>query len=134
MSKYLEESKRIRAIVSPHYNCAQGVLIPFAQDAGLDEESAYNLAANFGRGMKMESVCGAVTGSLMTLGLFGLNDPQTVSEFYHTFQTRHDGMLNCRDLLAASAKRGEDKKNHCDGLVFECVQIVEKILKERGRI
>ena len=134
MSKYLEESKRIRAIASPHYNCAQGVLIPFAKDAGLDEESAYNLAANFGGGMKMGSICGAVTGSLMTLGLFGLNDPQTIGEFYRTFRERHESMINCRDLLAASARRGEIKKNHCDGLVFECVQIVENILREHGKI
>lgn len=134
MSQYLEESKRIRGIKNPHYNCAQGVLIPFAKRAGLDEDQAYALAANFGGGMKRGSVCGAVTGALMVLGLYGLSDAETVRAFYRSFQNNHDGMLECRDLLAASAKRGEEKSAHCDGLVFECVEAVEKILRENGKI
>ena len=36
-SKYLERAKALRAIVTPHYNCGQSVVVPFAEDAGLTE-------------------------------------------------------------------------------------------------
>lgn len=134
MSRYMDRCREIRAIASPHYNCAQGVLIPFAEAKGMDPDTAYALAANFGSGMKMGATCGAVSGSLMVLGLYGLSDSQTVQEFYRAFCGNHDGLTNCRDLLAASHRRGENQKAHCDGLVFECVDIVENILREHGRI
>ena len=134
MSQYMDKCRTIRASVDPHYNCAQGVLIPFAKERGLDEDTAYALAANFGSGMKMGSTCGAVTGSLMVLGLYGLSDSATVQEFYRAFREKHENMMNCRDLLAASHKRGEVQKTHCDGLVFECLEITENILRKHGKL
>lgn len=134
MDKYLEESKRIRAIVEPHYNCAQGVLMPFAKYKGYDEEQAYAIAGAFGAGMRTGRTCGAITGSLMVLGMYGLSDPRTVGEFFRRFSEAHENMTDCRDLLAASAKRGEIKKQHCDGLVFWCVETLVDMLTERGLI
>ena len=63
MGKQLEKSKEVRAIASPHYNCAQGVLVAFAEAAGISEKTAYDMGANFGAGMKCGSVCGAITGA-----------------------------------------------------------------------
>ena len=40
MSKYMDRARELRAIVTPHYNCAQAVLLPFAPDAGVSEEQA----------------------------------------------------------------------------------------------
>ena len=133
MSEYLEKAKELRAIETPHYNCAHSVLIPFAEKAGLDGETAYRLAACFGGGMKRGSVCGAVTGGLMALGLLGLDDPATTAEFHRIFGERHGGMLDCSKLLAASAAAGEPKKQHCDGLVFESVRLVEELLEKHSK-
>ena len=52
MSKYLDRAKELRAIVTPHYNCGQSVVLPFAKDAGLTEEQAMGICANFGGGLK----------------------------------------------------------------------------------
>ncbi|MCD8341863.1 MAG: C-GCAxxG-C-C family protein [Clostridiales bacterium] len=133
MSELLDRSKALRGDPAVHYNCAQSVLIPFAERRGMDTATANALSANFGAGMKMASVCGAVTGALMALGLYGVDDGPTVSRFYQMIKDNHDGMLLCRDLLAAYKKRGGgDKKPHCDGMVYECVQAVEAILTEKG--
>ncbi len=132
MSEYLDKAKEIRADGTRHYNCAQGVLVPFAAKAGLDEETAYRLAANFGSGMKMGSVCGAVTGGLMVLGLFGVEGASDVSDLYRAVKENHDGCLDCRDLLRLNAERGGEKKPHCDGMVFEVVELAEEILKSKG--
>ena len=43
-------------------------------------------------------------------------------------------MLDCADLLRRNKELGGEKKPHCDGLVFECVSLVEKILREQGKL
>ena len=134
MSKYVDRARELRAIVSPHYNCAQAVVVPFAEDAGATEAQAMKFAANFGGGMRRASVCGAVTGGLMALGLFGVDDPAVVAEYHRRLGEKHDGMLECADLLRVNRERGGEKKPHCDAMVYECVALVEEILKEKGVI
>lgn len=130
----MKRAQELRAIETPHYNCAQSVLLPFAPDAGITETAAYALSANFGGGMKMGSVCGAITGGLMVLGLYGVDDPDTIADYYCRLRTAHQDLLDCAPLLALNEQRGGDKKPYCDGLVFECVALVEAILREKGRI
>ncbi|MDO4322713.1 MAG: C-GCAxxG-C-C family protein [Lachnospiraceae bacterium] len=134
MSKYLDRAKELRAITEVHYNCAQSVIVPFAKDAGITEEAAMKVAVNFGSGMKMASVCGAITGGLMVLGLFGVDDAGAVGEYYGKLKERHEGFLNCGDLLRINKEKGQEKKPHCDGMVYECVELVEEILKSRNKL
>ena len=107
MSKYLEKAKELRAIVEPHYNCGQSVVVSFAEDAGLTETQAMGICANFGGGLKRASACGAITGGLVVLGLFGIDDPR---EYYHALRTNHEGMLDCADLLRRNKEFGGEKK------------------------
>lgn len=134
MSKYLERAKEIRAIEIPHHNCAQSVLMSFTQDLNLDDETAYKIGQAFGAGMKSGLVCGAVTGALMVLGLFDAEDPETTQKLIKDFKANHEQMIDCKDLLKACTEKGGQRKPHCDALVYEMVEAVEKILKERGKI
>ena len=130
MSKLRERAEELRAIVTPHYNCAQSVVLPFAEECGIPEETAMRFAAGFGGGMKRASVCGAVTGGLMALGLYGIDDPARLGEYHRILKERHCGCLECADLLRMNAEAGREKKPHCDAMVYECVELVEEILKE----
>lgn len=134
MSKYLDRAKKLRAIVTPHYNCCQSVVLCFAPDAGVSEEQAYRMAYHFAAGMRMGATCGAVSGGLMALGLFGVNDPAVIMDYYRRVKAAHDDMLNCAELLRVNAEQGREKKPHCDALVFELVTLVETILREQGKI
>ncbi len=134
MSKYLERAKEIRAIELPHHNCAQSVLMSFTQSLKLDDETAYKIAVAFGGGMKSGITCGVIVGGLMTLGLFDVDDMETTQKVINDFKTRHNQMIDCKDLLKANAAAGGQKKPHCDALVYEMVQYVEEILKEKGKI
>ena len=134
MSKYMEKARALRSAEDRHYNCAQSVLIPFAADAGLDEEAACRLTSNFGSGMKRASVCGAITGGLMALGLFGAEDPAVIGEYYKRLRAAHDGLFDCADLLRVNQQRGGQKKPHCDDMVYECVALVEELLRSSGRL
>lgn len=132
MSKYLDRTKELRASTEIHYNCAQSVIVPFAEDAGISEELAMKLGVNFGGGMKRASVCGAVTGGLMVLGLFGVDDVQTVREYHRRLKENHGGFLDCADLLRINKEKGGEKKPHCDDMVYECVTLVEALIKEKN--
>ena len=54
-------------------------------------------------------------------------------EEYRAFMTamkqNHEGMTNCGDLLKKNAELGGAKKPHCDGMVYEAVENVVKVLK-----
>ena len=131
MSKYIEKAKELRAITDVHYNCAQSVLVPCAKEMGMTEEQAYNLGYNFGAGMKRGSVCGAATAGLMVMGMLGINDTKDLQAYHNAIKGNHDGYLDCSDLLASSAKKGEDKKAHCDGMVYEAVKLVEEFMAKK---
>ena len=134
MSKYLERAHEIRAIETPHHNCAQSVLMSFTQSLNLDDETAYKIAVAFGAGMKSGITCGVITGGLMVLGLFGVDDQPTTQKLVADFKAKHSDMINCADLLKANAAAGGQRKPHCDALVYEMVEYLENILKERGKI
>ncbi|MBO6047153.1 MAG: C_GCAxxG_C_C family protein [Erysipelotrichaceae bacterium] len=134
MSQYLEHSKQLRARTDVHYNCNQAVFIPFAAALGIDETTAMAIGANFGAGMRMAATCGAITGGLMALGLYGIDDPKIVNQFYRELRQNHQNCLDCADLLRINKETGTPKKVHCDNMVFECVELVEKILRDQNKI
>ncbi len=129
-SKYLARAKELRASTTVRYNCGQSVILSFAGDAGLTEEQAMGICANFGGGLRRASACGAITAGIIVLGMFGIEP----AEYYQALRANHEGMLDCADLLRRNKELGREKKPHCDGLVFECVSLVEKILKEHGKL
>ncbi len=123
-----EHAAQLRADTSIHYNCCQAVLVPFAAECGLDEESALRLGQHFGSGMRMGAICGTVTGGLMVLGLAGAGE-EKAKQFRRLFQEGH-GDLNCASLLQRARERGMERKCHCDGMVFEAVECLERLLSE----
>ena len=91
------------------YNCSQSVLMAFCGPLGLDAATAVRLATGFGVGMARGGSCGAVSGAVMALGLFGGGGGRDgaqakaatyacVREFYRAFQALH-GSLACRELI-----------------------------------
>ena len=125
-----EKAQSLRERKDIHFNCAQSVLVTFAQEAGLTEEEAFRLGGPFGAGMHRGSVCGALTGALMALGLAGVPQP-TASALMAEFVKKH-GSMECAQLLAKAKEAGVPKGEHCTGLVLEMVDFVEGALKTGG--
>ena len=132
MSPYMKRAHELRAITEPHYNCAQSVTVSFAPVMGITEQQAYAMAANFGGGMKMGSVCGALTGCLMVLGYCGLDDVGMLQNLYRGMRKRHENAMNCVDLLRLNSEKGLPKKPHCDAMVYEFIEVTENLLREHG--
>jgi len=130
-------------------NCAQSVFRVFANDLGLDEDLALSVSQAFGGGMgHTGSVCGAVTGAYLALGLANKtskdNPRQNIdktyalmAEFNQKFKALH-GSTNCTQLLGYDLSKPEGMKAAADAKVFitmcpnfvnDAVKIVEELLK-----
>ena len=123
---HAERALELHHIPEPHYNCCQSTVIPFAESQGLDHETFYRAGAQFGSGMRRNSVCGAVTGGLMALGLLGADD-QTAVEFQRRFQ-EETGFLECADHLKMAEERGEERKAYCDRLIAAAAALAEELM------
>ena len=92
-------------------NCAQAVLGAFAEECGLDLESALRMASGFGGGFaRMREVCGTVSGMYLVMNLlYGYSDLQDkkVKDLHYCrlrrlsdlFQKETSSVI-CRDLLS----------------------------------
>ena len=125
----MEETKGLRARTDIHFNCCQSVLVPFADKCGLTKEAAYQLGAHFGAGMKHGATCGAVTGALMALGMAGA-DNDAALDLMRRFRWRNQA-LDCAALLRLAEERGEERKCHCDRMVYEAVELLEELLEKQ---
>lgn len=132
MTEMMKRSHALRDDTTTHYNCAQAVLIPFAEKKGISAAQATAITANFGSGMRAGLTCGAITGGLMALGLYDAGDAEASAEFMRRMKDLHGGLSNCRDLLREEVHSPAEKKPHCDGMVYEAVEIVEEMLMARG--
>lgn len=92
------------------YNCAQSVVLAFADVAGLSADQAVMLASSFGGGMgRLREVCGALTGLFMVDGLLeGYKSPTDKdAKAAHYARTQElaakfreeMGNILCRELL-----------------------------------
>ena len=138
MSKYtdlaMERRSRFNSDGKPAFNCCQSVVSVFARDAGYDEDSCMKAATYFRGGMQMGSVCGAVTGSLLALGLAGVDEPQAANELIRRVRENHHGLIECRDLLRVNAENGGEKMPHCNAMIRECIGYTEEILRKKGKL
>ena len=130
-------------------NCAQSVLLTYAEKLGLDSQTAFSLTTGFAGGFaKHGEVCGAVSGAVLVLGMvYGQpgDKPEEakerverkVNDFLEEFKSRHSSML-CRDLIDGLILRTPegksewvDKNMHetkCLPAVKTAVEILETLL------
>ena len=138
MSKYtdlaMERRSRMTPEGRPAWNCCQAVVSVFAGDAGYDEDACMKAATFFRGGMQTGSVCGAVTGSLLALGLAGVEDPQAANELIRKVRENHNGMIDCKDLLRINAENGKEKMPHCNAMIRECIGYAEEALRAAGKL
>lgn len=102
------------------YNCAQAVFCAHCEKVGIDFETGLKLASSFGGGMgRLREVCGAVSASLMLLGLkdgyTSCDDDVLKEKHYEKVQTlakkfeEKFGSIICRELLNLPEKNSSPK-------------------------
>ena len=109
------KSEKARELFKQGYNCAQSVFCTFAEDVGMDFETALKLSSSFGGGMgRLREVCGAVSAMFMIAGLkqgyITPNNDEIKGAHYEfiqnlakEFEQKH-GSIICRELLGLDVK------------------------------
>ena len=64
----------------------------------------------------------------MVLGAKGIDDLASVHRFQQSIAQNHGGRICCTDLLKANAEKGGNKKAHCDGLILEAIDLIDKLV------
>ena len=127
-------------------NCSQAVFGAFAEDCGIDFETALKLSSSFGGGMgRLRETCGAVTGMFMVAGLLkgysDTNDKEAKDNHYKLIQELANEFksiyhtYNCNELLGnigkgtyVSAPRTAEyyKTRPCVNFVITAAEILDK--------
>jgi C_GCAxxG_C_C family probable redox protein len=117
------------------FSCSQSVFSSFAEEIGLDEETALKLASGFGGGMAQAETCGASTGAYMVIGMkYGHTNSdllakdktkQLIKKFNESFLTKH-GSLKCKELIGydISTPDGQVKAKEKDAFNKFCPHFV----------
>ena len=102
-----DPEEKAAAFFDNGYSCSQSILMTFGPQLGMSENDAAKVASAFGGGIaRSGETCGAVSGSLMVLGLkygsgMNLNKDfvyQKASEFTKRFESKY-GSLKCKQLI-----------------------------------
>lgn len=130
------------------YVCAQAVLSVYAEEFGLEPDTALKISTAFGGGIaRTAQICGAVTGALMVIGLkHGLVSLEDSASKEKTYQLSKDlmdlfakqyGSLQCRTLLEIDissddglqkAKEQELFTTRCPNYIRSVMEFLEKSL------
>jgi C_GCAxxG_C_C family probable redox protein len=121
--------KAVRHFKNDGYNCSQSVLLTMAEHWKCKNELIPKVATAFGGGMgRCGSVCGALTGGLMAIGLkYGTNEPSAEKRsrayelgetFYRRFE-KQNGTVMCRELIGFDLSDAKQRKKAQEGHVFE---------------
>ena len=137
------------------YNCAQAVVLAFADLTDMDEATLSRMSCSFGGGMgRLREVCGTVTGMFLVTGLLrgydGAETGEVKAAHYARIQAlarefeKQNGSIICRELLALRQKHRDDPTPEarteayyagrpCAELVGIAAEILENhLLSDRG--
>ena len=139
----MENTSRREKAMALHregYNCAQAVVLAFADMLPLDNKTLAKLSSSFGGGIGgMREVCGTVSGMAVVLGfLYGNPDPRDriaksehnarIQELTGEFRERN-GDIVCRRLLGLEAVPGKElKKRPCGEYVGDAAEFLEEYI------
>ncbi|MCU4175855.1 C-GCAxxG-C-C family protein [Carboxylicivirga sp. N1Y90] len=130
-------------------NCAQSVIMAYANEFDMDTKQALKLAQGFGGGIgKMQKTCGAASGAYMLIGMRNSAhidnehiQQSTTTEMIQLFNKefiRINGSDQCNKLLnidlkteegQASFKAKDMKKEICSKCVTSAIDILEDLFQ-----
>lgn len=134
----MNHAQKARNLFLSGCSCSQAVFGAFADELGIDYDTAMKLASSFGGGLGgAREICGAVSGMLMVAGLkWGYSDVGNLDlKTAHYARTRalldgfkaEHGTLICRELLMHLGEQKKDPSARTPEYykVRPCVRFVE---------
>lgn len=134
------EKEVIAAQFQKGFDCSQVVLEHYAEELGLDAETAKRAAAAFGGGMGIGETCGAVVGAMIALGMkYGHCREEFMeqkdimnrkrAQFLEMFLDKYPS-CSCKGLLKYDISKPEELQKILDeGLLFDfCPQVAADVI------
>lgn len=130
---YTEEERSIYG--SESFNCCEKICrgANCVYQLGLDAD-AERVSAAFGGGMGIQTVCGAVTGALMALGLKcckNIEKNSDIKDYSVPFLNRVEkelGSIYCKDLKPKYFV--DEPLVRCDGVILSVAKILDETMEE----
>jgi C_GCAxxG_C_C family probable redox protein len=123
------------------YNCAQSILLTMFEHWNGENELIPKIATAFGGGIgRCGSVCGALTGGVMALGIkYGTNEPslekrlkvyKLAQKFFKRFE-KHHGSVLCQELIGYDLSVPEELEEARRARILEekCVNFVKEAVE-----
>lgn len=152
----MSRAEKAKEYFSQGYACSQAVALAFADVVGVEEEVLLKSMLPFGGGLgRLRLTCGAVSGMAAIIGLVFSKEENTPENKQNTYKIvqqlckefeNETGSLICADLLSGANLKVEVggvaenrtetyyKKRPCGDLVYLAADVLEKYLKEQGKI
>lgn len=121
------------------FNCAETMLYAANEEYNLNlDKNALKTMAAFGGGMAIESICGAVTGSLAVLGIMFTKErshesekmKQLSQEFFKGFEDKLN-TSNCKELK----EKYRNDEIRCSSILYAAAEVLEDIVaRERNSV
>jgi C_GCAxxG_C_C family probable redox protein len=128
------------------YNCAQSVLLTMSEHWNGENELVPKIATAFGGGIgRCGSVCGALTGAVMAIGIkHGTNEPsvkkrlkayELANTFYKRFNQQY-GTVLCQELIGynlsnpkemAKVQKEKLQEKKCANFIRKAVEILTEL-------
>jgi C_GCAxxG_C_C family probable redox protein len=133
---------------SGNCNCCQSIILTYGPKYGLKKDVGLRLGTGFAGGLARHGeVCGAVSGSIMIIGLsYGMKDEndldardetfELVNEFLKRF-TEKNCFIGCKELLGCDLRTPEGRSQAkeqglfdtlCPNYVKDAAEILEDII------
>ncbi|KAF0152495.1 MAG: CGCAxxGCC family protein [Ignavibacteria bacterium] len=146
----MNPSEKTIKLYKEEYNCSQAILAAYAEELGIDEQTAIRVSSSFGGGIaRTGKTCGAITGALMVLGMKEWNSEVEKEEAkQHVYELSNKLMeefrdrnktLYCEELLGVSVStlegRAVVKANNltvkvCHRVINDATEILDKIIQK----
>ena len=135
----MDRKDKAVALHNQGFNCAQSVLLAFADDIDMDREQAFRISEGFGFGMGFGvSTCGALSGAMMLAGLANsdgnMEQPGSKRSTYQLDKQMHEmfvetaGSYICREL---KGKGTGSPLYSCEDCIRLGVEVAEKALADK---
>lgn len=140
------KSDNALSLFTSGYNCAQSILVSFAEDAGIDAPMAFRIASGLGGGIgQTHNICGAINAGAIILGMrFGryanqnVTGKDTVAKLVGHFVAechKELGATQCDELLLKDIVDVEERKKKglkpkiCTDAIIKTSAILERFLE-----
>ncbi len=134
----MDSASNARETFLKGFTCSQAIVLTFADQVGLDKNTALKFSSGFGGGIgRTGHVCGAVSGAVCVLGMqYGFTDASDadakniiyakIQEFQKRFQAKHNTLI-CTDLIGHDISNPQDRAKAMEKNIFKtfCPDFVE---------